>query len=232
MIPWLALTTALWLGILTSISPCPLASNIAAISFIGRRVGSTRQVLLSGLLYTIGRTIAYVALGIVVLAGLMASGDIARLLQKYLNQLLGPILILVGMLLLGLFELTASLTLAGSGVQERASRGGTGWSIILGILFALSFCPVSAGLFFGGLIPLSATNNSQFALPTLYGAGTALPVIVFAFLMAFASQSVGRAFNRLTQIEWWVRVITGVVFVLAGIYYCVAYIYGISLMRW
>lgn len=231
MIPWLALTTALWLGILTSISPCPLASNIAAISFIGRRVGSTRQVLLSGLLYTIGRTIAYVALGIVVLAGLMASGDIARFLQKYLNQLLGPILILVGMLLLGLFELTASLTLAGPGVQEQASRGGTGWSIVLGILFALSFCPVSAGLFFGGLIPLSAANDSRFALPTLYGAGTALPVIVFAFLMAFASQSVGRAFNRLTQIERWVRVITGVVFILAGIHYCLAYIYGISLIR-
>lgn len=231
MIPWLALTTALWLGILSSISPCPLASNIAAISFIGRRVGSTRQVLLSGLLYTIGRTIAYVALGIVVLAGLMASGDIARFLQKYLNQLLGPILILVGMLLLGLLELTASLTLAGSGVQERASRGGTGWSIVLGILFALSFCPVSAGLFFGGLIPLSATNNSRFALPTLYGAGTALPVIVFAFLMAFASQSVGRAFNHLTQIEWWVRVITGVVFILAGIYYCLVHIYNVPLVR-
>ncbi|MGE5610467.1 MAG: aromatic aminobenezylarsenical efflux permease ArsG family transporter [Bacillota bacterium] len=232
MIPWLALTTALWLGVLTSISPCPLASNIAAISFIGRRVGSTRQVLLSGLLYTMGRTLAYVGLGVVVLAGLMASDDIARFLQKYLNQLLGPILILVGMLLLGLFEFTTSLTLAGTGVQERASRGGTWWSVILGILFALSFCPVSAGLFFGGLIPLSATHSSRFLLPTLYGAGTALPVIVFAFLMAFASRSVGLAFNRLTQIERWVRLITGVVFILAGIYYCLAYIYGISLMRW
>lgn len=230
MIPWLVLTTALWLGILTSISPCPLASNIAAISFIGRRVGSTRQVLLSGLLYTIGRTIAYVGLGVVVIAGLMASGEIARFLQRYLNQLLGPILILVGMLLLGLFEFTASVSLAGSGVQARASRGGTWWSIVLGMLFALSFCPVSAGLFFGGLLPLAAANQSRLVLPSLYGVGTALPVIVFAFLMAFASQSVARAFNRLTQIEWWVRVITGVVFILAGVYYCLVYIYGLSLL--
>jgi len=183
------------------------------------------------LLYTIGRTIAYVGLGVVILAGLMASGDIARFLQRYLNQLLGPILILVGMLLLGLFELTASLTLAGSGVQERASRGGTWWSVVLGILFALSFCPVSAGLFFGGLIPLSAANGSRLTLPTLYGAGTALPVLIFAFLMAFASQSVGRAFNRLTQLERWVRVISGVVFIFAGIYYSLVYIYGITFTR-
>lgn len=228
MIFWLALGTALWLGVLTSISPCPLASNVAAISFIARRVGSTRQVLLSGLLYTVGRTVAYVALGMVVLAGLMASGEIARFLQKYLNQLLGPVLILVGMLLLGMLDLAASLTLAGSGVQARASRGGVWWSVVLGILFAMSFCPVSAGLFFGGLIPLAAAHNSLFALPTSYGAGTALPVIVFAFLMAFASQSVGRAFNRLTQIERWVRITTGVVFILAGLYYCLAHIYGVS----
>jgi len=227
---WLALTTALWLGILTSISPCPLASNIAAISFIGRKVGSTRQVLFSGLLYTLGRTIAYVALGIVLLAGLMASGEIARFLQRYLNQLLGPVLILVGMLLLGLLEFANSLTLAGTGVQERASRGGTGWSVVLGVLFALSFCPVSAALFFGGLIPLAAANRSRIVLPTLYATGTALPVIFFAFLMAFASQSVGRAFNRLTQIDRWVRIITGTVFIFAGVYYCLIYIGGIPLI--
>ncbi len=227
MIPWLSLATALWLGILTSISPCPLASNIAAISFIGRRVGSTRQVLVSGLLYTVGRTIAYVGLATIVLAGLMASGEIARFLQKYLNQLLGPVLILVGMLLLGLFEVTASVTLAGAGVQARASRGGVWWSVALGALFALSFCPVSAGLFFGGLIPLSATSGSRMLLPTLYGAGTALPLIVFAFLMAFASQSVGRAFDRLTQVERWVRTATGIVFVLAGVYYCLTHIFGV-----
>ena len=229
---WFILGSALWLGILTSISPCPLATNIAAISFVGRKVGSTPQVLLSGLLYTIGRTIAYLALGVVVMTGLMASGEIARFLQRYLNQILGPVLILVGMLLLGLLNVTGSLTLAGSGLQQRASKGGIWWALVLGILFALSFCPVSAGLFFGGLIPLSASNQSRFVLPTLYGVGTALPVIVFAFIIAFASHYVGKAFHRLTQIERWVRIVTGVVFVMAGIYYCLTYVYGLPLMTW
>ncbi len=225
MMSRLVIASALWLGILTSISPCPLATNIAAVSFISRRVSSTRQVLLSGLLYTVGRTVTYVTLGVVVIAGLMASGDIARFLQKYLNQVLGPALILVGMLLLGLLGFTGSLSLAGSGVQKRASQGGIWWAAFLGILFPLSFCPVSAGLFFGGLIPLSASNRSRFLLPMLYGIGTALPVIVFAFLMAFASQYVGQAFNRLTQIERWIRVITGVIFILVGTYYCLAHIF-------
>lgn len=226
---WFVLGSALWLGILTSISPCPLASNIAAISFIGRKVGSTRQVFLSGLLYTIGRTAAYLALGVVIMAGLMASGEIARFLQRYLNQILGPVLILVGMLLLGLLNVSTSLSFAGQGVQQRASKGGTGWALLLGILFALSFCPVSAGLFFGGLIPLSMANDSRFVLASLYGIGTALPVLVFAFLMAFASQHVGKAFNRLTQIERAVRVITGIVFVVAGLYYSLTYVYGITM---
>lgn len=226
---WFVLGSALWLGILTSISPCPLASNIAAISFIGRKVGSTRQVFLSGLLYTVGRTAAYLALGVVIMAGLMASGEIARFLQRYLNQILGPVLILVGMLLLGLLNVSSSLSFAGQSVQQRASKGGTGWALLLGILFALSFCPVSAGLFFGGLIPLSMANDSRFVLASLYGVGTALPVLVFAFLMAFASQHVGKAFNRLTQIERAVRVITGIVFVVAGLYYSLTYVYGITM---
>ena len=227
---WAAISLALLLGIQTSISPCPLASNIAAISFIGRRVGSTRYVLLSGLLYTLGRTFTYVALGVVIMHFLMAQSVISSFLVTYLNLILGPVLLLVGMLLLGMIQSTASLSLAGAGIQARASKGGIWWAALLGILFALSFCPISAGLYFGGLISLSTANQSLVLLPTLYGLGTALPVIVFAFLMAFASQYVGKAFNRLTQIDRWVRTITGSVFIAAGAYYCLIYIYGLSLV--
>ncbi|HRU05367.1 MAG TPA: aromatic aminobenezylarsenical efflux permease ArsG family transporter, partial [Candidatus Brocadiia bacterium] len=216
---WQALAAALWLGVLTSISPCPLASNIAAISFISRSVGSVRRSLLSGLLYTLGRTAAYVALGAVVMGGLMASGDVARFLQKYLNQILGPVLIVAGMLLLGMLGSAMSMNLAGAGVQQKASKGGAWWALALGALFALSFCPVSAGLYFGGLIPLSLKAGSWMLLPTLYGVGTALPVIVFAFLMAFSAQSVGKAFNKLALVERWVRTVTGAVFIVAGVYY-------------
>ncbi|MFO7871444.1 MAG: aromatic aminobenezylarsenical efflux permease ArsG family transporter [Kiritimatiellia bacterium] len=229
---WLTIATALWFGILTSISPCPLATNIAAISFIARKVEKMRAVLLSGLLYAAGRTVAYLVLGAIIMAGLLASGEIALFLQKYLNQVLGPVLILVGMLLLGLIGSTASVTLVGAGVQNRASKGGIGWALLLGMLFALSFCPVSAGLFFGVLIPLSAANESMVILPLVYGIGTATPVIVFAILIAFASQRLGSAFNRLTQIERWVRLITGVIFVVVGIYYSLLYVYELPIKFW
>lgn len=224
----LALGSAFWLGILTSISPCPLTTNIAAISFIGRKVGQTRQVALAGLLYVVGRTVAYVLLAVLVLAGLLAEGATSRFLLRYLNILLGPIVIVVGMVLLGLIGSGVSLNLAGAGVQERAAKGGSWWAGLLGFLFALSFCPVSAGLYFGALIPLSAANGSRLLLPTAYGIGTALPVLVFAFLIAFASQHVGKAFNKLAQIERWVRLATGVLFILAGIYLSLKYGYGIS----
>lgn len=232
MVSFLALGSALWLGILTSISPCPLATNIAAISFIGRKVGQTRQVALAGLLYVIGRTVAYVLLAMLVLAGLLAGGAISRFLQRYLNLLLGPLVIVVGMVLLGMIGSGVSLNLAGAGVQERAAKGGSWWAGLLGFLFALSFCPVSAGLYFGALIPLSAANGSRLLLPTAYGVGTALPVLVFAFLIAFASQHVGKAFNKLSQIERWVRLGTGVLFIVAGIYLSLTFVYGLSLMAW
>ncbi len=229
---WTVVAAAFWFGILTSISPCPLATNIAAISFISRKVGKLRPVLLSGLLYAGGRTVAYLALGALIMGGLMAGGQIALFLQRYLNQALGPALILVGMVLLGMLSSTASVSLVGDRMQARASKGGIGWAALLGILFALSFCPVSAGLFFGVLIPLSVANESIVLLPLVYGIGTAAPVMVFATLIAFASQRLGSAFNRLTQIERWVRRVTGVIFILAGIYYSLVYVYELPIKLW
>lgn len=229
---WFALGSALWLGILTSISPCPLATNIAAISFISRNVGKPLHVALSGLLYVLGRTLAYVALAGLLLTGLMASGGMARFLQRYLNLGVGPLLVLVGMILLGMIGSGLSMNLAAGGIQEKAARGGFWWAGLLGLLFALSFCPVSAGLYFGALIPLSAKHSSQLLLPGMYGLGTALPVIVFAFLIAFASRHVGRAFNKLSQIERWVRNATGILFLVAGFYMTLTHVYGVSLMVW
>jgi len=226
---WVVLSTAVWLGIVTSISPCPLATNIAAISFIGQRVDRKSHVLLSGFLYTFGRTLAYVVLGMIITAGVLASSDISLFLQKYLNEALGPILILLGMVLLGWLGSRVSLTLGGTHLQKKAAKGGIWWALPIGILFAVSFCPVSAGLFFGGLIPLALKHSSSLMLPILYGIGTALPVIIFAFILAFATAYVGQAFNRITAIEVWVRRITGTVFILAGIYYCLTHIYELQL---
>jgi cytochrome c biogenesis protein CcdA len=221
----LALISAFWLGILTSISPCPMATNIAAISFISRRVGHPRRVLFTGMIYTGGRTFTYLALGIVLVASLLSTSELSLFLQKYMNKFLGPILIIVGMFLLELIQFRPSGRGVSDGFQKRAETYGMWGAGLLGIVFALSFCPISAALFFGSLIPLSLQHNSSIAMPVLYGIGTSLPVLVFAAIIAFGAQSLGKAFNILSVIEKWARRITGTVFILVGIYYCMIYIF-------
>lgn len=223
----IGMASALWLGILTSISPCPLATNIAAISYIGRRVGNPRQVFLTGLLYTLGRMLTYLALGLLLVASVMSIPQVSMFLQKHMHVLLGPILILVGMVLLGLLSVPLPSAAGGGKVQKYADAWGIWGALLLGIAFALSFCPVSAALFFGSLIPLSVKVNSTIAVPSLYGIGTALPVIVFAVILAVSAKSVGKAFNVLTQIEWWARMATGGIFLVVGLFFSLRYIFGV-----
>lgn len=215
---------ALWLGILTAMSPCPLATNIAAVSYIGKHVGSARMMLLSGLLYAAGRMAAYLALGVLLVAGTLSIPEASSFLQKYMNRLLGPILILVGMFLLELLRLNLPGLRLSEKVPQRLARSGYWGAGLLGVVFALSFCPVSAALFFGSLIPLSVKYGSSVFLPSLYGIGTALPVLFCAFLLGFGTQTVGKVFNRLNQIEWWARRITGILFIAMGIYCCFVYL--------
>lgn len=219
-----AVASALWLGVLTSISPCPLATNIAAISFIGRRVGSPRKVFLSGLLYALGRTLSYLVLGVLLVASVLSVPELSMFLQRYMNKLLGPLLIVVAMFLLDL----VSFSLPGSGVsqsmQKRLDGLGLWGALPLGMLFALTFCPVSAALYFGSLIPLSVKSGSAVLLPSLYGLGTALPALIFAVLVAVSARSVGKAFNALSKVEWWARRLTGVIFLAIGFYYCLKFI--------
>ena len=221
--------SAVWLGILTSISPCPLATNIAAISFIGRRIGNTRLVFLAGLLYTVGRMLTYVVLGVVLVASLLSIPEVSNLLQKYMYKVLGPLLILVGMVLLDLISIPTPGIGAGEKLQKRTETWGIWGAGLLGVVFALSFCPVSAALFFGSLIPLSVASHSSVVFPALYGIGTAVPVIVFAVLIALGAKWVGKAFDKITQVEKWIRRLTGVIFIAIGVYFCLAYIFKINL---
>ena len=223
----LAAAWAFWLGILTSISPCPLATNIAAVSFVGRRVSSSRQVLLSGLLYTLGRTLVYVALAALIVGGLLYKAEVAAFIARYLSRFLGPILVLVGMVLLTLIQFRMTTFSPGEKTQRRVEALGLWGAGLLGILFAVAFCPISAGLFFLSLIPLALEQGSRVLLPLVYGVGTALPVIVFAFVLAWSAQSLGKVFHRLTQFEFWARRATGAIFVLVGVYFCAVYIFGI-----
>lgn len=220
--------SALWLGILTSISPCPLATNIAAVSFVGKRVATSYSVFFSGLLYTLGRALTYLALGALLVTSLLSAPEVSHVLQKYMNKLLGPILILVGMFLLELIQLQWSGTGIGKKTQKKVEAWGIWGAFLLGVVFALSFCPVSAALFFGSLIPVALKYGSGVVIPAVYGIGTGLPVMVFAVLLALGARSVGQTYNRLVLFELWARRITGVIFIGVGIYYCLAYIFGIS----
>jgi len=224
-----AIGTALWLGVLTSISPCPLATNIAAISYIGKRVGSQSRVLLAGLLYTLGRSLSYFMVALLIVKSLVSMSAASMFLQQNASKALGPVLIVVGVLLLDVIPLPWT---RGSGglaqkLQGRAERLGLWGAGLLGMLFALTFCPVSAALFFGSLIPLSLQHQSWALLPTLYGVGTALPVVVFSVILAFAANRLSRAFGALTTIERWMRRLTAVVFIGVGGYYCLAFLFEV-----
>lgn len=220
---------AIWLGILTSVSPCPLATNIAAISFVGRRVGQTRHVLLAGLLYTLGRTLTYVIVALVVVRGLLGIPRVSNFLQDYMGLMLGPLVLVTGVILLDIIKVRFGNGNVAASLQARVERSGLSGALLLGVVFALTFCPVSAALYFGGLIPLALKHHSPVMMPLLYGIGTALPVIAFALLLAFSARLVGVLFNKITVIEVWARRVTGIVFVLAGLYLIITNNLGIYL---
>lgn len=214
----LAVGSALWLGILTSISPCPLSTNLAAVSYVGRRVGNGRAVLFSGVLYTAGRGFVYVVLGALSVLSLMSMVSVSSFLQGTFPRLLGPLLIALGLLLFGVFEFKLPSAGVSEKLQKRVDRAGVWGAGILGLIFALAFCPVSAGLFFGGLVPLAVERNSPLVLPLVYGLGTALPVLVFAALLAIGAGWLGRALDRVQVFEVWARRVTAIVFIVIGIY--------------
>lgn len=209
---------AFWLGILTSISPCPLATNITAISFISRRLESQRYVLVAGLIYMLGRTLVYTVLGALLVTSTQLVPIVAISLQKYMPKIIGPILIVVGIILLGLFTFNIKSGGVTKKLQNVVEKSGIWGAGILGVIFALSFCPPSAALFFGSLFSIAVKHGSRIIIPSIYGIGTALPVIIFAFIIAFATNQVGKVFNKLTIFEKWARRITAVVFIIAGIY--------------
>jgi cytochrome c-type biogenesis protein len=219
------LFTAIWLGILTSVSPCPLATNIAAVSFISRRITQRNTVFLAGILYTLGRSLTYIVLGVLIVKTLVDVPILSDFLQRYINKILGIVLILIGMVLLDLLRIPLSLPSVSENIVKKLVDKGALGSLSLGILFALAFCPVSAALFFGGLIPIAVKAQSGFGLPLIYGIGTGLPVLLFAFVVATGTSYINNLYHRITRIEFYTKKATGIIFILVGIYYVLAYIF-------
>ena len=170
------LISALWLGLLTSVSPCPLATNIAAVSFLARRMHSRPKAVAGALVYAFGRALVYTLIGLLLALGLAAAPTLSHFLQSSLLPFLGPILILVALVLIGWLTLPLDFGFNGSGTASRLARHGLLGELLLGMLFALSFCPVSAALFFGTLLPIGLASPLPLPVFAVYGAGTALPV--------------------------------------------------------
>ena len=244
----LYIVAALYLGILTSISPCPLATNVAAISYIGRKVDRPRLVINAGLLYTLGRCLLYLGLALLLTTTALSIPAVSVFLQKYMHMALGPVFLLLGMFLAGLLTISSGGTMLTEKMQSRVDAMGIWGALLLGLLFAISFCPTSAAWFFGLLtlimgseagavtamltkvginLPDAVLPASTAVLPLIYGIGTAVPVLVVAFLLAYSAQAVGKTYSVLAKIEWWARMTTGWIFIVLGVFFSLVYVFDV-----
>lgn len=216
-----AVLSAIWLGILTSISPCPLATNIAAVSYLSKDISKKRTVLISSVFYTLGRMAAYTFVSAVIVISIVSTPQLSHFFQVWGVMIIGPVLIVTGAFLLEIFTIPMP---SFGGRSIKPERFGSLGAFILGFIFALSFCPVSAALFFGTLVPLAVSAQSKFTLPLIYGIGTALPVILFAILLSISAEKVSLWFNKITAAEIWIRRVFGIVLIGIGVYYIFRYV--------
>ena len=223
---WCALGFVLLLGLQTSISPCPLTINITAISYMARNVSKTRDVLLSGLLYTTGWMLAYVLLAVLILSAVSWSGETTtRFLQTRIHGYLGPMLIVIGMMLLGMISFPIG-GVQGEKMQSLADKLGLWSALPLGAVFAMAFCPTTAATFLA-MIALATQFRSNVLFPTAFCIGTAIPVLVFAGIIALNAQKLGKTFAMINRIDQAMRTISGVLFIAVGIWFSLRHVFMI-----
>jgi sulfite exporter TauE/SafE len=217
----LPIVTAFLLGLMTAISPCPLATNITAIGFIGKDIEDKRRVFLSGLVYTLGRAIAYTALAVIIYIG-ADQFKISGWFAKYGEKIIGPLFILIGLLMLDFIKIKfPGMNKLTQYFQKKGAKNY--WSVLLlGVVFALAFCPYSGVLYFGMLIPLTISSASGLYLPVVFAIATGIPVIIFAWLIAYTVSGVGKMYNNIKTFEKWFRRVISVLFIIVGIYYVIS----------
>lgn len=217
--------TAFILGLLTAISPCPLATNITAIGFIGKDIENRHRIFINGLLYTLGRILTYTVLGFILIPILREGASmfaVQKAVSKYGEILIAPLLIVIGIYMLDVIKLNIpKISVNGEYVKKR-TKGSWG-ALFLGILFSLAFCPSSGIFFFGMLIPLSAAEAGGYLLPVVYAIATGLPVILVAWVLAYSVAGLGKFYNRIQVFEKWFRKIVAILFIAVGIYYAVMF---------
>lgn len=211
--------TAAVLGLMTAISPCPLATNISAIGYISRDLDDRRRVFLNGLVYTLGRAVTYVGIALIIFLG-ASQVDISGWFQRWGEKILGPVLIIIGLFMLDFIGLNLPASLS-SLAEKIGNKGRKSYlnTLLLGILFAMAFCPYSGVLYFAMLIPVTVASAGGLYLPLVFAVATGIPVIVFAWLLAYAVGNVGKVYRRLKIFELWFRRVVAVLFIGTGIWY-------------
>ncbi len=222
------LITAFLLGLLTAVSPCPMATNITAIGFISKDIESRNKIFWNGILYTLGRVFAYTVLGAILIPLLRQGASIFQIekyISQYGGQILGPALIFIGLFML--FSSKINLPKFGfRGDGESLSGSGSWGALVLGILFALAFCPTSGVFYFGMLIPMSANIDAGlmgYIYPLSFAIATALPVIVVAWILAYSMSNLGKFYTKMQTFQKWFSIIIAILFIVVGAYYCITY---------
>lgn len=216
----LPIVTAFLLGLMTAISPCPLATNITAIGFISKDVENKKKVFINGLVYTLGRAISYTLIAVIIFIG-ADQFKVSGMFQQYGEKILGPLLVVIGLLMLDIVRIEFPGI---SGITRRFKEKGTSNYLdvlLLGIVFALAFCPYSGVLYFGMLIPMTISSASGLYLPIVFAIATGIPVIIFAWLLAYTVSGVGSLYNKLKIFEKWFRRVIAVLFIGTGLYYII-----------
>lgn len=216
-ISWLS---AFLLGLMTAISPCPLATNITAIGFISKDIDNRRHVFINGLLYTLGRAISYTSIGLIIYFG-FDQFKFSAYFQLYGEKVLGPLLIIIGLFMLDIIKIKFPGVSWLTSSMENKTNWGFFDAILLGMIFALAFCPYSGVLYFGMLLPMTVSSASGLYLPIVFAIATGIPVILFSWILAFSIGSIGNIYNRMKYFEIWVRRVVAVLFMLVGIYYII-----------
>lgn len=214
----LPIVSAFILGLMTAISPCPMATNITAIGFVSQSIDQPRRVFYNGLIYTLGRAITYTSIGLLFFLG-ASKFTISSYIQSWGEKLLGPLLIVMGLFMLGILTLKIPGIDRLTQKMEHSSKSGFWGVLLLGIVFALAFCPYSGVLYFGMLIPMTISQSSGLYLPVIFAIGTGIPVIIFSWILAFSVGSLGSLYNKLRAFELWFRRVVALLFIGVGLYY-------------
>ena len=214
----LPLLSALLLGLMTAISPCPLATNITAVGFISKDIESKQRVFYNGIIYTLGRSVTYIGIGLLLILG-ASQMQLSTSLSVYGEKLIGPMLLIIGVFMLGIIRINIPGIGSLSEKIEARHKNSFLHVLLLGILFAMAFCPYSGVLYFGALIPMSIGSGQGLPMLLIFALATGLPVIVFSWLLAFAVNRVGSFYKRMKTFEKWFRKVIAVLFIAVGIYY-------------